>query len=105
MMIDQVPLRRSHALEVPFLGSTAWVDRAPAMLAARTGALFAVPASRRRDDGIQEVVVLDALSPPKRAGLAWVNEATTYATRLLEQFILRNPTEWLWMHRRWKTPG
>ena len=37
MMIDQVPDRKSHAYPVPFLGQEAFVDRAPAALAARTG--------------------------------------------------------------------
>jgi KDO2-lipid IV(A) lauroyltransferase len=104
MMIDQVPLRRSHAMELPFLGAPAWVDRAPAMLAARTGALYAVPAARRRDDGTQEIVVLEAIAPPARATRAWVDDTTARTTACLERFILAHPTEWLWMHRRWKSP-
>jgi KDO2-lipid IV(A) lauroyltransferase len=26
------------------------------------------------------------------------------ATRVLEEFVLRHPEQWLWMHRRWKPP-
>jgi KDO2-lipid IV(A) lauroyltransferase len=104
MMIDQVPLRRTHAMELPFLGAPAWVDRAPAMLAARTGALYAVPVARRRNDGTQEILVLEAIAPPRRATRAWVDDTTARATACLERFILANPTEWLWMHRRWKAP-
>ncbi len=103
MMIDQVPNRASHGLALPFLGADAWVDRAPATVAARTGALFVVPAARRLADGTQELVVLDALAPPPRASRAWIDDATARATSLLDRFVRENPSEWLWMHRRWKT--
>jgi KDO2-lipid IV(A) lauroyltransferase len=102
MMIDQVPLRREHALELPFLGATAWVDRAPATLAARTGALFAVPVARRLPDGRQEISVVEAMKPERSR--AWIDDATARATAALERFVRANPTEWLWMHRRWKAP-
>jgi KDO2-lipid IV(A) lauroyltransferase len=102
MMIDQVPLRRAHAMELPFLGAEAWVDRAAATLAARSGALFAVPAARRLADGTQEIVILDVMQPNKTR--AWIDRATERATGALDAFVRANPTEWLWMHRRWKRP-
>ncbi len=105
MMLDQVPTRRAHAIETSFLGERAWVDRAPATLAARTGALFVVPAAYRCEDGTQRLCVLDTIPPPPRAGREWIHEATVRATAALERFVLEHPTEWLWMHRRWKTPA
>ncbi len=104
MMIDQVPARRPHAIAAEFLGASAWVDKAPAALAARTAAALLVPCARRCEDGVQELDVLDVIEPPERAGSAWIEEATRRATRALEGFVLANPTEWLWMHRRWATP-
>ncbi len=105
MMIDQVPIKRAHAIELPFLGENAWVDRAAATLAAKTGAMFIVPAARRAPDGSQELMVLEALEPPAKATRAWIDLATTLATSALDRFVRQNPTEWLWMHRRWKTPA
>lgn len=104
MMIDQVPVRASHGLELPFLGATAFVDRAPATVAARTGALFVVPVARRLPDGTQELVVLEALAPPHRANRDWIDDATARANAALDRFVRANPSEWLWMHRRWKRP-
>jgi KDO2-lipid IV(A) lauroyltransferase len=104
MMIDQVPMRRAHAVQAPFLGQTAWVDRAPAALAARSGAPLIVSAARRDDRGVQEIHALDVIAPPARAGREWIDAATVRATAALERFVLQNPTEWLWMHRRWKPP-
>ena len=104
MMIDQVPARRAHACQVAFLGQTAWVDKAPATLAARTGALLVVPCARRDSYGVQQLGVMDVIEPPASATNAWIADATTRATGALERFVLENPTEWLWMHRRWATP-
>jgi KDO2-lipid IV(A) lauroyltransferase len=103
MMIDQVPNKKSHGLEVEFLGAPAWVDRAAATVAARTGRPIVVPAARRLEDGTQEVLVLDVITPPKRATREWIDDATIRATRVLDRFVRDNPTEWLWMHRRWKS--
>jgi KDO2-lipid IV(A) lauroyltransferase len=105
MMIDQVPLRRAHALRAPFLGAEAWVDRAPATLAARARAPMIVSASRRDEHGVQEITALDVIAPPPRATRAWIDAATLRATAALERFVLAHPSEWLWMHRRWKTPA
>lgn len=105
MMIDQVPATRAHASVCTFLGQQAWVDRAPAVLAARTGASLLVTAAERIEGGRQRLSILHAEVPPPDAGLAWATEATGRATEALDRFVRRRPSEWLWMHRRWKDPG
>src|SRR5207244_11476927 len=64
-----------HAVRVDFLGATAHVDRAPAALAARTGAPLVVAATRR-DPSALVIEVLDVIVPPVRAGRAWIDRAT-----------------------------
>lgn len=103
MMIDQVPNKKAHGVEVDFLGAPAWVDRAPATVAARTGRPLVVPVARRLEDGTQEISLLDVIAPPQRATNAWIDDATIRTTRALDRFVRENPTEWLWMHRRWKS--
>ncbi len=107
MMIDQAPDSTRHALATPFLGRTAWVDRAPAALAASTGAALVVAASRRDAHGGGHVLqVLDVLVPPLRPSRAWMDGATIAATRALDAFVRAHPSQWLWLHRRWKAvPG
>ncbi|MEO7109562.1 MAG: lysophospholipid acyltransferase family protein, partial [Polyangiaceae bacterium] len=105
MMIDQVPNKRSHSEQISFLGEPAFVDRAPATLAARSHAPLVVSAARRLVDGSHQLAVLDVIIPPERAGKAWIEEATTRATKALEKFVIENPSEWLWMHRRWRAPS
>jgi KDO2-lipid IV(A) lauroyltransferase len=102
MMIDQVPASASHAIEVDFLGQRAWVDRAPAALAAACRAPLVVAASRREASGEHVIVVLDVIEPPLRPSRAWVMLATQAATRSLDRFVRAHPSQWLWLHRRWK---
>jgi KDO2-lipid IV(A) lauroyltransferase len=102
MMIDQVPARSSHAVDVDFLGRAALVDRAPAALAASARAPLVVAAARRGPGGVQVLHVLDVLVPPPRPGSAWVDAASATATRALDRFVRAYPAQWLWLHRRWK---
>jgi KDO2-lipid IV(A) lauroyltransferase len=104
MMIDQAPApprAPARAVEAEFLGRTALVDRAPAALAAATGAPLVVAASRRDASGEHVLCVLDVLYPPPRGG-SWVVEASRRATAALETFVRAHPSQWLWLHRRWK---
>ena len=102
MMIDQVPLSPHHASPVAFLGQTAAVARAPAALAASSRVPLVVAAARRDEAGDQVLHVLDVLHPPSRPSQAWVLEATRTATQALDRFVRAHPSQWLWLHRRWK---
>jgi KDO2-lipid IV(A) lauroyltransferase len=102
MMIDQVPASPRHAIADVFLGRAVLADRAPAALAASTGAPLVVATSRRAADGAHRLEVLAVLHPPARPGRAWIDGATRAATRALDAFVRRHPSQWLWLHRRWK---
>jgi len=102
MMIDQVPDSPRHAVPVEFLGRPAAADRAPAALAASTGAPLVVAAGLRDGAGRQVLHVLDVLHPPRRPDRAWIDGATRDATRALDRFVRAHPSQWLWLHRRWK---
>jgi KDO2-lipid IV(A) lauroyltransferase len=104
MMIDQVPDSTLHATALDFLGRAAFVDRAPATLAARAMAPLVVAASRRAPSGRHELYVLAVLTPPPRPGRDWIEQATRQAAQALDQFVRAYPSQWLWLHRRWKRP-
>jgi KDO2-lipid IV(A) lauroyltransferase len=104
MMIDQVP-DHPHSIDAEFLGRPARVDRAPATLAAAGGAPLVVAASRRDDGGGHLLHVLDVLVPPERPGRSWIDHATAVATGALDAFVRAHPSQWLWLHRRWKGFG
>jgi KDO2-lipid IV(A) lauroyltransferase len=102
MMIDQVPASARHAVQADFLGRPAATDRAPAALAASTGAPLVVAASLRDESGEQVLYVLDVIHPPRRPTRAWIDAATRQATGALARFVRAHPSQWLWLHRRWK---
>jgi Kdo2-lipid IVA lauroyltransferase/acyltransferase len=104
MLIEQVPEKESHGVPLDFLGARALADRAPAALAASGGAPLVVVAFRRESSGAQLIEVLTVLHPPARDRRAWVLRATWEATMALDAFVRRYPSEWLWMHRRWRPP-
>ena len=105
MMLDQVPASRRHAVGGEVLGRAAWIDRAPAALAARAGAPLVVAAARRAPDGEHVLHVLAILVPPARAAREWIDEATRTASRALDSFVREYPDQWLWLHRRWRAPS
>jgi KDO2-lipid IV(A) lauroyltransferase len=105
MMIDQAPASPLHASIVPFLGRPALADRAPAVLAAASGAPLVVAASHRDGRDGHVLHVLAVLRPPARPSRAWIDEATCRATRELDAFVRAHPSQWLWLHRRWKGAG
>jgi len=84
------------------LGPTAATDRAPAALAAAARVPLVIAAGRRDAAGHQVLHVLDVLHAPPRPSRAWVLEATRTATRALDGFVREHPSQWLWLHRRWK---
>jgi KDO2-lipid IV(A) lauroyltransferase len=102
MMIDQAPSSPRCAVACEFLGQAAWVDRAPAALAARARAPLVVATARRAADGAHVLAVLSVLEPPPRPTRAWIDHATLAATCALDGFVRAHPDQWLWMHRRWK---
>jgi KDO2-lipid IV(A) lauroyltransferase len=104
MMIDQAPSASRHAVAVEFLGRRAFADRAPAALAAASGAPLVVAAGSRDDSGAHVLHVLKVFVPPRRPTRRWISETTSSATRALDEFVRARPSQWLWLHRRWKSP-
>jgi KDO2-lipid IV(A) lauroyltransferase len=87
---------------INFLGKGAWTTKMPALLARKTGAP-AVPAFIRRTREGHEItvhpeVVLSSHSDQEEA----VKEDTERFSGFIEDYIRENPSQWLWMHRRWK---
>jgi KDO2-lipid IV(A) lauroyltransferase len=98
-----------HALSggiwVDFLGRPASTFTGPARLAMRTGAAIVPCFGRRRpDDGI-DVYFLQPLDLPRTDDHeADVRAATQMLNQAFGDEIRRHPEQWLWMHRRWRTP-
>jgi Kdo2-lipid IVA lauroyltransferase/acyltransferase len=106
MLIDQAPERRRGTVVTEFLGHSARVDLAPALLAQRARVPLIAVFSRRTADGRSVAELGPVIVPPPRPVRRWAEESMIELTRALEVFVRRYPDQWLWMHRRWKdAPG
>lgn len=101
MLIDQDT--KVQGVFVPFFGDLAWTPRAAADLALRTGAGVAALFTHRKPGGGHVVSGRRVEFTPTGDLEADVVGLTAAMTRAIEDEVRRVPTEWVWMHRRWKT--
>ena len=109
ILIDQDT--RVQGVFVPFFGRPAFTPRAAADFAVRFGAPVVVGTVHRKGPGPRDGHVLEveeipfSPDPPDRE--AEVVRLTAACTAALERAIRRHPSEWVWMHERWRTrpPG
>jgi KDO2-lipid IV(A) lauroyltransferase len=105
ILIDQDT--KVQSLFVPFFGHLAATPRAAADLALRFGCPVFVGWSRRRGPKAGDGYVLEvepvAYDPAPADKEAEALRITAACTARMEQAIRQAPSEWVWMHRRWKT--
>lgn len=103
ILIDQSMLPHEGVL-IPFLGRTAWATPAPVIMARKCGVPL-VPAFIHRE-GERFVLQFEAEMPltPGDDQTAILQDSIRLAG-YIEQYILKYPTEWYWIHNRWKRAG
>lgn len=101
MLIDQSVVR-SEAVIIQFLGKNAYAMKTPAVIARKTGAAVLPLFIRRTENGhvieIQEEISLSTEEDSEAALLL----DTINLMRPIEEYIKHYPSDWLWIHRRWK---
>jgi KDO2-lipid IV(A) lauroyltransferase len=101
ILMDQA-VRPNEGFIIDFLGRGAWTTKMPALIAQKTGAPVLPIFIHKSKEGhvvtIYPVVKL-SLSSDKKDSTA---ENTTILSSYIEQYIKEYPSEWLWIHRRWK---
>lgn len=91
---------------IDFLGRPAWTTKMPALIGRKTGAAM-LPAFIHREGDTQVV----RLAPPVLLGAdsgegdEALRADTQRLSRHIENHIREFPSEWLWIHRRWKRTG
>ena len=103
---------RVDGVFVPFFGRPAHTAVGPARLAASTRAPVLTIRTERLPEGVgaspADARHLIEVGPPlplrfTRDRDADVLHNTGLMNAFLEEAIRREPTQWVWMHRRWKT--
>ena len=95
ILMDQAVLREEGHI-VEFMGRGAWTTKMPVVLAKRTGAAV-FPAFIKRTGLGHEITVY----PEADLGGA-EEEAIRRLNAAIEDFIRQDPSQWLWIHKRWK---
>jgi KDO2-lipid IV(A) lauroyltransferase len=95
VLMDQAVLPEEGVL-VDFLGAPAWTTRLPVTVARRTGAALVPVFLRLTPEGYECTLQSEI---PLSGGDA---DDTQRLVAPIEDFIRRNPEQWLWIHRRWK---
>ncbi len=91
----------SEAILVDFFGEKAWTLKSPVVIARKTGAAL-LPAFISRRDGGHIVKIYPEVKPSPEASEEALRRDLQRLNRFFEEYIEENPSEWLWIHRRWK---
>lgn len=88
---------------VEFFGRPACTSPGLAFMAAQSGAPVVPVFIVRQPDGSHHITAHPLLEPPPDREPATIQAATQLYTRVIEDAIRRQPDQWIWIHRRWKT--
>ena len=101
LLMDQSVIK-SEGMRIHFLGKNAYAMKTPAVIARKTGAAVVPLFIRRKEEGhiieIQEEIPLVSSEDGDTALL----HDTINFSRPIEDYIKKYPSDWLWIHRRWK---
>ncbi|MSP94178.1 MAG: lauroyl acyltransferase [Alphaproteobacteria bacterium] len=103
MMVDQ---RASEGIPAPFFGRDVMTTPVPAALALKLGAVI-LPVSNERIGGARfrirayPVIETPNTGDPDRDLL----ECTEAINAFIEQCVRAQPSQWLWIHKRWDAKG
>ena len=104
ILMDQAVLS-DEGYVIDFLGRGAWTTKMPALIARKTGAAVLPVFIHRTQKGhkikIYPAVELANVEDKEAAVL----EDTKKFSGFIEKYIKEHPSEWLWIHRRWKRVG
>ncbi len=88
--------------EVDFFGHPAYTPTGVASLALHRDIPVVMGYSHRLDDGRHEIVFKKPLTLVRTGQIEKdIKANTAIFTKCLEEFILKHPEQWVWMHRRW----
>lgn len=102
LLIDQ---KLNEGIDVPFLGMSAPTTTLPAVLAYRLKANIVTARCIRKPKGKFKVII----DPPIQIDTdlnptIGVYQLTLRLNQILESWVVEDPGQWFWLHKRWRDP-
>jgi KDO2-lipid IV(A) lauroyltransferase len=89
---------------IDVLGRKAWASKAPVIIARKSGAPL-VPVFLHREGERHVLVFYPEHHFSGDMSEEGIKEDTQALSRYVEDFVVSHPTQWYWVHRRWKRAG
>ena len=103
-LVAMLPDQNAGDVFVPFFGRLAGTVAGPALLALRSGApILPVFCTRQPDNTYLFEMLPPFVVQPSGDKERDVTETMAHITALIEQQVRKHPSQWLWLHNRWKT--
>ena len=103
MLVNQAVFADNGAL-IEFLGRKAWANKAPVIIAHKTGVPI-VPVFGYRENDRHVLTFLPEYSLCGDRTEDGIHRDIQALSRYLEGFVCAHPADWYWVHRRWKRAG
>lgn len=103
ILADQAVFPEDGVL-IDVLGRKAWANKAPAIIAHKTGVPL-VPIFMHREADRHVITVYPEYKLCGDTSDSGIQQDIQGLTRYLEDFVCAHPTDWYWVHRRWKRAG
>jgi len=101
ILMDQSVIK-SEGIIIHFLGKNAYAMKTPAIIARKTGAAVIPLFIRRTERGhIIEIQEEISLVSGEDSNTAMLHDTINFS-KPIEEYIKKYPSDWLWIHRRWK---
>ena len=102
-MICLLPDQNSGDVFAPFFGVAAGTVAGPASLALHTGAPLIPIYCVAEGENFRVLCLPEVIVQNPKGGEAEIDRLTSELNHVLESVIRRYPTQWLWLHNRWKS--
>ena len=103
ILADQAVLPEEGAL-IAIMGRKAWASKAPVIIAQKSGAPL-VPVFIHREGEKQVITFYPEHKFSGDMSEEGIRKETQALSNYVENFVVAHPTQWYWLHRRWKRAG
>jgi Kdo2-lipid IVA lauroyltransferase/acyltransferase len=103
ILADQAVLPEDGVL-IEVMGRKAWASKAPVLIARKSGAPL-VPVFIHREGERHVITFYPEHQLSGDMSEEGITKETQALSRYVENFVVAHPTQWYWVHRRWKRAG